>query len=88
MSDGPLGNEHPFIDIRAVKDQLTIEEIQGKLKEIIERLNFAYRTGNQPLINQLNMARATYSRAQQEKLAEMFGDDKNKADIDGKIDIS
>jgi len=87
MSDGNLGNEHPFLDIVTIKEQLSIEEIQLKLKEIIGRLNFAYRIGNNAMITQLNQMRTTYSRAQQEKLEEMFGDDKNQ-DITGKIDIS
>jgi len=87
MSDGNLGNEHPNLNIVNIKEDLTIEEIQGKLKMIIERLNFAYRIGNQQMINQLNMMRATYSRAQQEKLEDMFGNDKNQ-DVKGKIDIS
>lgn len=86
MSFGNIGNEHPFLDINNIKEQLTLEEIQAKIKSLIEKLNYAYQIGNQQMINQLEMMRATYTRAHQEKLDEMFGDDK-KQDIDGKIDI-
>jgi len=85
MSTGNMGDEHPFLNVKDIKEQLSPEEIVSKLKDILEKLNFAYRTGNQPLITQLNQARATYARAQEEKLTEMFSSDKN---IEGKIDIS
>ncbi len=78
--------EHPGLDIEAIKRDLSIEEIQVKLKDIIMKLNFAYQTGNVALITQLNMGRETYTRAQLEKLHEMFGDDKDNAQ--GQIDIS
>jgi len=87
MSYGNLGNEHPGLDITSIKEQLTLDEVQSKIKTITERLNFAYSIGNQPLINQLNMVMATYTRAQIEMLEDMFGEDKNQ-DISGKIDIS
>jgi len=69
---GDMGNEHPQIDINNIKKDLTIEEIQEKLKDIVTKLNFAYNTGNQELMNQLTMFKNVYTRAQQELLDEMF----------------
>jgi len=69
---GDMGNEHPQIDINNIKKELTIEEIQEKLKDIVTKLNFAYNTGNQELMNQLTMFKNVYTRAQQELLDEMF----------------
>jgi len=76
--------EHPHLNIKNIKAKLTLEQVEEKLADIMGKLNFAYRTGNQPLINQLNMARETYTQAQNDKLNEMF-DDKELGD---KINIT
>jgi len=86
MSMGNMGNEHPGINFNSIKEQLSLEEIQLKLKELVDRLNFAYATSNQPMINQLSMLQATYNRAQQEMSEEMFNSSSDN--ITGKIDIS
>lgn len=78
--------EHPGINVKKIKEEMSIEEMQAQLKDIIMKLNFAYTTGNQPLIQQLTMVKESYTRAQLEKLDEMFGDDKENAK--GQIDIS
>ena len=78
--------EHPGLNVAQIKEDLSIEEIQAKLKDVIMKLNFAYSTGNNALITQLSMVRESYTRAQMEKLNEMFGDDKDNAQ--GHIDIS
>jgi len=78
--------EHPGLNVTQIKADMSLEEIQVKIKDIVTRLNFAYQTMNQPLINQLEMVRETYSRAQQEALDEMFGNDKDNPV--GNIDIS
>jgi hypothetical protein len=80
--------EHPGLDVNKIKEELNLEEIQVKIKEISNRLRFAYQTNNQQLINQLAMVMETYTRAQMEKLNEMFGNDKEEASLTGKIDIS
>lgn len=85
MTDGNQGNEHPFLDFNNIKSQLTIEEMQLKLKNINERLTVAMQLGNQQLINQLTMARTTYLRAYSETLSESI--DNTPTNI-GKIDIS
>lgn len=80
--------EHPGLSVPQLKEDLSLEEIQTKLREITERLNFAYHMQNQQLINQLEMVRETYQRAMTEMLQELFGNDKDDKSIDGKIDIS
>jgi len=76
--------EHPLMGNLS---ELKIEEIQNKISEINKRLAFAYRTGNQALINQLNMVLESYNAEYQRKLAKLMpkGDDDKYGD---KIDIS
>ena len=68
--------EHPLMgDLSDLK----IEEIQNKISELNKRLAFAYRTGNQPLINQLNMVLEAYNREYARKMDKLMpkgGDDK------------
>lgn len=78
--------EHPNLNVPQIKEDLNLEQIQEKISDINKRLSFAYRTGNQPMVNQLTMILECYVRAQREILDEMFGrDGEDKA---GKIDIS
>lgn len=78
--------EHPGLDVHQIKKELTLEEMQEKIKKISVRLSFAYRMMNQPLINQLEMVMETYNRAYMETLQKTFGSDGNNSA--GKIDIS
>jgi hypothetical protein len=78
--------EHPGVSVTQIKEELNLEEIQTKLSELNKRLSFAYRSGNQPLVNQLTMVLECYQRAQREILDEMFGQEGE--DQQGKIDIS
>ena len=82
-----INMEHPGLSVREIKETLTIDEMQSKISDVNSRLNFSYRTGNQQLINQLNMVLETYTRAYQETLNEMFGNDKDDPNK-GIIDIS
>jgi len=74
--------EHPLMgDLSDLK----IEEIQNKISELNKRLAFAYRTGNQPLINQLNMVLEAYNREYARKMDKLMpkgGDDKYGDKID------
>lgn len=65
--------EHPGTDVNKIKEE-SLEHIQQKIGELYDRLNFAYRTANQPLINQLTMVMETYTRAQEEKVIEQYQD--------------
>jgi len=79
--------EHPGVDIHQIKNDLNLEEIQAKIMDLQKRITFVYRTGNQSLINQLEMVIEVYRRAQYEVLEEMYGN-KDGPDLDEKIDIS
>lgn len=73
--------EHPSISVPEIKESMTLDEIHGKIVELTNKLSFAYRMSNQPLINQIQMALECYQRAQREILDEMFsGDGKNPTD--------
>ena len=80
--------EHPHLDIVAIKRDQTLEEIQGKVTDIRNRMTFAYQTNNQPMMHQLEMILEVYTRAQMEVLDEMFKPDGDDPDVAGKIDVS
>ena len=76
--------EHPLIgDLSGLK----IEELQNKISELNKRMSFAYKTGNQTLLNQLQMVLEAYNREYANKMAKLMpkGDDDKYGD---KIDIS
>ena len=76
--------EHPLIgDLSGLK----IEELQNKISELNKRMSFAYKTGNQTLLNQLQMVLEAYNREYAVKMAKLMpkGDDDKYGD---KIDIS
>ncbi len=60
--------EHPFIHDLESK---TLEELQTAISSLSTKLNFAYRTSNGPLINQINMAINSYRAAYSKKMDEM-----------------
>lgn len=80
--------EHPGVDINQIKEDLTLEEIQEKLRDLYMRQSFAYKTNNQAMLNQIEMIIEVYARAQMEILDEMFSSDEDGPDLDGKIDVS
>ena len=49
--------EHPFIN--NISDK-SLEELQNTVSDLNGKLSFAYRTGNQPLMHQLQMAIESY----------------------------
>lgn len=76
--------EHPLIG--DLKD-LSIEQLQNKISELNKRMSFAYKSGNQALLNQLQMVLESYNREYANKMAKLMpkGDDDKYGD---KIDIS
>jgi len=76
--------EHPLIGNLS---DLNLEQLQGKLSEINKRLSFSYKTGNQALINQLQLVQSSYQAEYDRKMQAMMpkDDDDNN---DDKIDIS
>lgn len=74
--------EHPFINKADLKE-LSVEELQEKMSSITNKLTFAYRTGNGPLIHQLQMVLETYRNQFTTKMDELF----EKQNIKNKINI-
>lgn len=75
--------EHPLIEQLS---GLTLDEIQSKISDLNKKLAFAYRTGNQPVINQLQLIMGSYQEAYRNKMDELMP----KGDSDkysNKIDI-
>jgi hypothetical protein len=72
--------EHPFILNLSDK---TVEELQNTISSLTNKLTFAYRTGNQPLVNQLNMAIASYKKEYSKKMDDLV----KKKDLGDKINI-
>lgn len=72
--------KHPFINDLSDK---TLEELQSVITGLMTKLNFAYRTGNGPLIHQLQMAIESYKTEHTKKLDEMI----KKQNIKTKVDI-
>ena len=57
--------EHPFINNLSEK---SLEDLQTTITSLTSKLTFAYRSGNGPLINQLNMALESYKNAYTKKM--------------------
>lgn len=63
--------EHPFLDRKQLSEK-TLEEIQTDITGLMNKLNFAYKMGNRPLINQLIMVIESYRREAGEKLDQVM----------------
>ena len=63
--------EHPFLDRKALSEK-TLEEIQTARTGLMNKLTFAHRTGNRPLINQLEMVVESYRNEASKKLDEVM----------------
>lgn len=73
--------EHPFAPDLSQK---TLEELQADISSLNTKLTFAYRTGNGPLIGQIQMMIESYRRQYSKKMDEIF----SKQNIGNKINIS
>lgn len=74
---------HPFIGDLSEK---SMEDLGNTINSLNKNLQFAFRRGNQQMVNQINMAlnsyRGEYNRRQQEIW------DKKSKDFEKKIDIT
>jgi hypothetical protein len=61
--------EHPFIF--SLEDK-TMEELEQALSGLTTKINFAYRTGNMPLIHQLTMAMESYKTEYNKRMDALF----------------
>lgn len=73
--------EHPFIHNLEEK---SLEDLQTTISDLTKKLNFAYRTTNGPLINQINMALESYRAAYNKKMDELIS--KQKINMQIKVD--
>lgn len=72
--------EHPFIN--DITDK-SLEELQDTLSGLNNKLTFAYRTGNGPLIHQLKMVIESYQNQYKKKMDALF----EKQKLNNKINI-
>lgn len=70
--------EHPFIN--NISDK-SLEELQKIVSDLTSKLNFAYKTGNRPLIHQVNMALESYKNAYSKKMDELMNKQKFNTQI-------
>lgn len=70
--------EHPFINNLENKN---LEELQNTISNLTSKLTFAYRTGNGPLIHQLNMAIESYKSAYNKKMNDLISKQKIETQI-------
>lgn len=75
--------EHPFLNKEELESK-SLEELQDSLSSLMNKLNFAFRTGNGPLIHQLQMVIQAYRNQQRKKMDEMF----EKQKLNSRINIS
>jgi len=65
-----LGNmQHPFVNDLQDKN---LEELQNTISSLTNKLTFAYRMGNQPLVNQISMVIESYKAAYNKKMDELI----------------
>lgn len=72
--------QHPFIGDLSDK---SLDELQKKISELMSKISFAYRTGNGPLITQLNMAIESYKSEYSKKMDDIM----KKQKINSKVSI-
>lgn len=78
--------EHPLI---GNIDNLSVDQLQGKISELTKKLTIAHRSGNAHLTNQIRMALETFNNKYREKIAETYSKkSKDDPDFSDKIDIS
>ncbi len=75
---------HPFISDLSGK---TVDELLDTINKLNKQLQFMYRLGKSDMVNQINMAIASYRNEYAKRQSEMW-DKKNQQNLDKKIDIS
>jgi chromosome condensin MukBEF complex kleisin-like MukF subunit len=72
--------EHPFLTSKDLEDK-SMEEIQEAISNIMNKLTFAYRTQNGPLIHQLQMVLESHRTQYFKKTDEVFAKQKLNSQI-------
>lgn len=70
--------EHPFINDLSGK---TVDELQEAITSLNNKLTFAFRTGNGPLIHQIQMVLESYRNQHRKKMDEIFAKQKLNTQI-------
>ena len=70
--------EHPFINDLSDK---SLEDLQDTISDLNKKLTFAYRTGNGPLINQIQMVIESYRNQHTKKMDAIFAKQKINTQI-------
>jgi tRNA(Ile2) C34 agmatinyltransferase TiaS len=75
--------EHPFINDLSDK---SLDELQEAITSLNNKLTFAFRTNNGPLIHQIQMVIESYRNQHRKKMDEIFAKQKlnNQINIDKK----
>jgi len=73
--------QHPFIHDLSDKSS---EDILKAISDLNSKLNFAHRTQNRPMINQLQMVIESYSAENARRMDEMY----KKQNLQNQINIS
>lgn len=72
--------EHPFII--SLEDK-SLEELQNTISGLYSKLTYASKTGNQPLVSQINMVIESYRKEYNKRMDEMI----KKQNINAQINI-
>lgn len=72
--------EHPFIT--SLEDK-SLEDLQNTISGLYSKLTYATRTGNQPLVSQINMVIESYRKEYNKRMDEMI----KKQNINTQINI-
>jgi len=75
-----MAMQHPFIEPSDL-EELSMEELQEKVTDLNQKLTFAFRTGNQPLIHQLQLVLESYNSVYKKKMDEAFDNQNVKTTI-------
>ena len=70
--------KHPFIHDLSGK---SLEELQQTLSGLLTKLTFAHRTGNSPLISQIQMAMESYRAETTKRMDEMLEKQNTKTKV-------
>jgi hypothetical protein len=76
--------QHPFIDNTELA-KLSIDEIGKKITDLTDKLNFASRSRNAPMVYQLQMVLENYRAVYSSKMDELFKkqNSQNQINIEG-----
>ena len=72
--------EHPFLSSASLADK-SLDDLQTAMSGLTSKLTFAYRTGNQNLVNQINMVMESYRAQYNMRMDAMLNKQMTKSSI-------